>query len=130
MQATNQIMTQVAEGNGRGGAGRGQGRHPLNDQNKTVRITITLTEDDLAFLDTIKHGGTQTVDQNRSAGVRWALRAFRREQKALLAEAHRIKAEIETDPLLIVTEEELERDIAAKVAAMTQQAKLADHVEN
>lgn len=130
MQATNQTMTQVTEGNGRGGAERGQGRHPLNGKSKTVRITISLTEDDVAFLDSLKYGGMQTVNQNRSAGVRWALRALHRENKALLSEVRRIQAEIEADPSQIVTEEELERDIAAKVAATAQQAKLADYVEN
>lgn len=124
MQTTSQTVI------GRDSAGRGQGRRPLNGEAKTVRITITLTEDDLALLDSIKHGGERTIEQKRSAGVRWALRAFRREQKALLAEVQRSKAEIEADPSLIVTEEELEREIAAKIAVMAQQAKPDDHVEN
>lgn len=116
----------------RGGAGRGQGRKPLNGKAKTVRITVTLTEDDLALLDDLSPyvANTEGVrERNRSEGVRWALRALQQENKTLLTEVQRIKAAIAADPTLTVTEEELEREIAAKVAAMSK-GESSGHVEN
>ncbi|MFN8493857.1 MAG: hypothetical protein U0350_40035 [Caldilineaceae bacterium] len=87
-------------------AKRNQGRKPLSDAEKTVRITITLTETDLALLEKISPNG------NLSEGVRWALRAQQREAKVLLAEALRVSAE--ADPVGWVSDEELTRDIEAK----------------
>lgn len=126
------LTTETTEQNGWGGAGRGQGRKPLNGKSKMVRITVTLSEEDVALLDHLSplmrdEKGVRA--RSRSEGVRWALRALHRETKALMAEANRIEAEAAADPSLIVTEEELERAIAAKVAAM-QNAGIAVHVEN
>jgi len=102
-----------------GGPNRNQGRRTLNRNTKTVRITITLTEAELAYLDRLsplQPGGTR----NHSEGVRSALRAHQRETKELLAEAKR-----RSDSSPMISDEELERDIAAKIAA-----RAAVHVEN
>ena len=94
-----------------GGPGRNQGRRTLNRTAKTVRITITLTEAELAYLDSISPGA------NRSEGVRWALHAQQREAKVLLAEVSRLSSENSADPSLLVSDEDLERDILAKTSS-------------
>ena len=76
----------------------------------TKRITITLTDEDLALLDGVSQG-------NRSDGVRLALRAWHREQTATLADVARIAAEVEADPSMLVSHEELMRRLSAKKAA-------------
>jgi metal-responsive CopG/Arc/MetJ family transcriptional regulator len=126
-------LTNVAKkNNGWGGAGRSQGRKPLNGEAKMMRITVTLAEEDVALLDRLSPfmpGEDGVRVRSRSEGVRWALRALQRENETLLAEVARMKAEIEADPSLTVTDEELERDIAAKIAAM-KNGESSTHVEN
>lgn len=127
-----QLTSEAKKNNRWGGAGRGQGRKPLNGEAKTMRITVTLTEEDVTLLDRLSPfmlGEDGVRVRSRSEGVRWALRALQRENKALLAEVAQMKAEIEADPSLTVTDEELERDIAAKMAAM-KNGESSIHVEN
>ena len=93
MQTNNQIVTQV------------------NGEEKRVQMLITLTEAEAALLDGVAQG-------NRSEGVRLALRAWRREQKARLAEVARIVAEVEADPSTLVSNDEVLRRLAAKKAAL------------
>lgn len=98
----------------------------ISPQSDTICITITLTKSDLAYLDHIARQDTH----NRSDAVRRALHAFRREEKAFLDQIRRIKTEIALDPSLTTTDEELDRDVAAKVAATRAAPVEYLHVEN
>lgn len=92
-----------------------------------IRITVTLTAEELAFLDNMSpfyREGAHVGERNRSEGIRSALLAYKREVKELLALHRQRSAEMKADPSIAFSDNDLEIQIAAKIAAQ------AVHVEN
>lgn len=94
---------------------------------EAIQITITLSASELAYLDMISPKVPEGADQrerSRSVGMQRALLAYRRANAELLALHYQRSDAMKTDPSLVVTEEELEAQIAAKTGVQ------AVHVEN
>ena len=105
----------------------GSYRNGTSPGKEAIQITITLSASELAYLDTISPKLTEDTnnpEHSRSIGVQRALLAYQRANADLLALHYQRSDAMKADPSLVVTDEELEAQIAAKIGAQ------AVHVEN